>query len=296
MPAETKPTEAAASAQPPKQPASQPQAYSLPQELGGKSAEEVGRYYAERYHDYDNIKSRADKFGEYEALNLRPDDIRQTVEWARGIVAPLMQGKRASWDRDGNRIVFLDGESAPAAPAAAPQNAFENWETLEPRQQAERLAEYVYGTQLTPRVNEIAQGYDTRFNQAVQQMQQQFGVFMDAIDRWTQNPNLKPRDIVAKAVELMRAGQQPTSFIDLAAQQLASPAQMEAEVQKRVAAALAEEKAKAEAEKKNAAPILDTPTGIRPRGMFASDGKKLSRNEVRSRIWDNFRANQNGQG
>ena len=252
--------------------------FTLPAELAGKSAEEVAQYYGDRYKDYDEVKGRADRYGEYEKLNLKPDQIGNVQKWVTDVLAGLQGGKRAALDPRTNQIVFIDDKGQQTqAPAQAAEDWLNDFELLDPRQQAERQAKHVWDGMLAPRVQELVTKYDTDIANAVRGMDAKFNTFMDALELWQANPDLKIRDVLARANDMMR--QNPTDLLRNAADAILSPKQQELKIKEEAAKLAAEMQAKWEAE--HQAPALGAATGASHR--FALDVPK-NKGEARNRF------------
>jgi len=249
--------------------------FQLPSELHGKSPEEIGQYYSDRYKDYDDVKSRAEKLSGYEGLNLQPDNIKNLQKWTSDLLAGLNSGKRAVLQN--NQIVFVDDKTGQVAQPAANEDWLADWELADPRQQAERQAKHVWDGMLAPKVNELVQKYDGEIRNAVTQLDVKFNAFMDALEVWQANPDLKIRDVLARANEMSKSN--PTDLIRSAADAMLSPKQQEATIKAEVAKQVAEYQAKWEAEHK--APALGASAGASHR--FGLETPK-NKNEARSRF------------
>lgn len=261
--------------------------YSLPAELNGKSAEEVGAWYnqqSERYKDYDNVKSRADKYGEYEALNLSPDQIKGVNKWMTDMLAGMSSGKAPVLRDNGKRVEWIEIPSG-APPQAQAQQAQWNadWEMADPSQQAERLAAHVWNDLLSPKVTETINGYNQQHQQALQQFDQKFGLFMDALEQWQANPTkLNIREVLARANQMMTTN--PGDYIKMAAEQIMTPAQQEQAIQEQVAAKMAEFQQKWENDHKPA-PIVPRPLG----GSRHGEARPKNLNEARQAFMKQLR-------
>ena len=252
--------------------------FTLPTELAGKSAEEVAQYYSDRYKDYDDVKGRADRYGEYEKLNLKPDQIGNVQKWVTDVLAGLQGGKRAVLDSRTNQIVFIDDRGQQTqAPAQAAEDWLNDWELADPRQQAERQAKHVWEGMLAPRVQELVTKYDSDIANAVRGMDAKFNTFMDALELWQSNPDLKIRDVLARANEMMRSN--PTDLLRSAADAILSPKQQEQKIKEEAAKLNAEFEAKWQAE--HSAPALGASVGASHR--FAHDVPK-NKQEARNRF------------
>lgn len=242
---------------------SQPNAkgFTLPAELQGKSPDEIGQYYSSKldgYKDYDQLKERAGKYGDYEALKLTPEQIRANTDWVTNILGGLQQGKAARFDAKTNTITWVDAQgNVQQAPANQQQQQDwrgQDWEMADENTRADRMAKHVWEDSLRPEVNRVVEQYNQQFAQALAGLDQKFNLFMDAVEQWQANPGkLKLREVISRANQMMQT--KPGDYIKLAAEQIMSPEQQEQEIQTRVAAQLAEEKLKLEAQY-NKAPIL----------------------------------------
>lgn len=260
--------------------ASQPSQFSLPTELQGRSAEDVARYYSDRYKDYDSIKERADKYGGYEETKLSPEHVKNLNKWATDLLAGLSSGKRA-YLKD-NQVVFLDEAGQPSAqpPATQQPEWTADWELLDLNQQRDRMAGHIWNDQLTPKITELVKKYDEEIRSAVNNINSMFGTFMDAHEVWQANPSLNLRDLLSRANNMSRSN--PAEWIRDAAREMMSPKEQEQKVNELAAAKFAEMQAKWEAE--HQAPALGAPTGGSHR--FAQDAPK-NKKEARDRFLSN---------
>lgn len=258
----------------------QQSSYQLPAELNGKSAAEVGEWYAkqsERYKDYDDIKGRAEKYAEYEGLQVTPEQIRNSQQWVTQLLGGMQQGKAAVLKN--GRIEYLDIPANQVTPQQQQALWNEGYELLDPTQQSERLAGHIWKDMLTPEITKVVDRYNTEHKQALEAMDQKFALFMDALEAWQSNPKLKIRDVLQRANERMKTN--PSDYIRMAAEELMSPEQQQAAVQAEVARQMAEFQAKWDEEHK-AAPILPSPLAGSHR--MGADTRPKNLSEVRQQF------------
>lgn len=96
----------------------------------------------------------------------------------------------------------------PSNPASPNGNWYENWDTFTPQQQAQTLYQ-----QQVNYANAIAQQYGKAFQDAQaalnQQIQDQFGVYIDAIERRHKDPTLNVQEFLDKARKFKTADFNP---------------------------------------------------------------------------------------
>lgn len=265
----------------------------LPAELAGKSVDEVAAYYSDRYKDYDDIKGKYEKVSKYESLGLPPDDAKQTIEFAANLVREMQSGRRLAWDAQNGRIVYADGPQAgqaaqPQDAQAQTQNPFDdNYALLPPQEQAQRMSEYVLNQRMMPQINKLVEGYNrdvkNQFDQINRMVAQQMETLFTAFELAQNNPGkIKPRDLLQRATELA----QNKDYLAMAANQMLSPAQQAEEIERQVAARLAEEEAK---RNQNGSPML-SPIGYSSHTRMGQ-GKPSSMGELRHQIINGWRQN-----
>jgi hypothetical protein len=238
------------------------QKFALPTELAGKSAEEVGQYYSDRYKDYDSYKERAGKYDGYADLKLTPEQIKNNIEWTQQVSGNLTRGLHAVYDPKTNQIQWVDGKGqAKTAPAQAEPQDWRgaDWDLQDETARSDRMAGHIWKDLLTPEISRVVDTYNQQFAEALRQQEAQFAFFMDAVEQWQQNPTkLKLRDIIAKANEVTH--RQPADALRMAAADLLSPDQQRMEIENQVAARMAEFQTKWENEHKSPA-MLPAPMG-----------------------------------
>jgi len=265
--------------------AAQPKS-AIPAEYAGKSAEEIYSALTDRYKDYDTVKERAALADRFDSLKVTPENVEQTRKWITDMMGGLSSGKQAMFNRETGQIVWVDaqGKQTTAPSPAEQQDIFADWETLDGRTQGQRLAQHTEQA-LNSRVNQVVEHYNREFTQALQRLEQRNNLFVDVLERWIENPNLKPKDLLAKVAEL-QSGANP---VELAARELGTPAQIQQQIQEGIAQGIAAFKQQWEAE--HSAPNLAPSMGMRPHGVKDGQGKPVGLAELRNRVIGSWHQN-----
>ena len=258
--------------------------FQLPAELTGKSAQEIGQYYNDRYKDYDSYKGRAEIADRFGTLKASPEEVENTRRWISGVLGGLRGGKRAVLNTETNQIEFVDGEGKVTQAPTETQDIFADWDTIDGRTQAQRLDQRVQTT-INGKAQELVQRYDKEIREAMQRIEAKSNLFIDILERCMDNPSIKPREMLAKLNEYGQNG----NSLDLATRELTAPAQTKAQIDAAVAAGIADFKNKWEQE--HAAPLMGTPSGMRPRphATLDANGKPASMAEVRKQVIQGWR-------
>lgn len=243
---------ATATPSPATNPASAGDTFALPQELAGKSVEEVGRYYAERYKDYDDLKTRA---GAWDGIDRKPEDVKSSLDLYEKITGALRSGKALRLDDKGQiladaiqRAAVAQQDAQRGTPAADDNGDWlENWELVDPRDQARRL-ETRWNQSFDKRIEAKEKQYGELIENRVGQAFKMLDTALNLIAECQEHPELRIRDVLKRAADVgvKNPGIDP---IRAAIDEVLSPGMIEAKAKERAAAIVAEERAKAEKER-----------------------------------------------
>ncbi len=214
--------------------------FEMPADLKDKSLEDVAKMYSETRAEYDKFKGewepRAKQWEEWSALG-DPTEIKKVIDWGKS-VAPV-------WQRIAQGEAFLLND--------ADYKAYKNWSdktkngTVKPDAVAsdddlfapvkKSLAEELRA-EMDRRLDERVKGFDSTFKNAMKGVQDQLNLYGHVAKLQKQHPNLDFDSLLRKGADLaqMPADQLLNSLIE-SETKLSG---MEAEIDKRVAAKLAE--------------------------------------------------------
>lgn len=217
--------------------------FEMPDDLKGKSAEEIAQLYLSTRTEHEKYKGewepRAKELERWSSLG-KPDEIEEVVKWGKTIAAPLVnkiakgeayllndadyKAYKAWADKTGN------GTRQPAADNAAPDD-----ELFAPIRKS--LGEELRG-EVTKLIEERAKGFDTNIRTMFKQIQDQLNLYGHVSKLQRQHPNLDFEGLLKEGAELT---QMPADqLLEKLIQNNLKMATMDEEVEKRVAAKLAE--------------------------------------------------------
>lgn len=215
--------------------------FQMPEDLKGKSPEDLARMYTETRSEYDKFKGewepRSKDWEAYQAYG-KPDEIKQIVDWGK-TVAPV-------WQKIAKGEAYLLND--------ADYKAYKNWAdktgngTRQPQETTSQddelfgpvkksLREELFAD-LKKEVDQYYQRLGGEVQRGYKTLQDQQNLFAHVIRQQRLNPNLDIDSILAKGAKL---AQMPADeLVNHLIEAEAKSAGMEGEIEKRVAAALAE--------------------------------------------------------
>jgi len=230
-----------AAAAPQGQPAAGSEGFKMPEKFAGKSAEEIAKAYTELESQHGKAASELGKFKGYEdVVKLgSAKDISDAIAWARQVNQAFKEGRITAAQakqakQDGPPVDTGNGSQAPW------DN--EQFDYLSPREQAKAIAEYNKRSSFDSTkeyIDGIAKQYGDQLQNWNGMNQRQQNILLKAIKQAIKNPDVDPEELLTQAAEL--AGKGPEELLNMAMEARMAPKSMEAEVNKRVAAKLAEE-------------------------------------------------------
>jgi hypothetical protein len=229
-----------------------PDAFQMPDDLKGKSAEDIAQLYVSTKADYDKFKGEWEpRSKDWEAWSElgKPDELKQVVNWAKTVAAPIVQRiakGEAYLLNDADYKAYKGwadktGNGTRQAADAGGSSADDDLYAPIKKSLAEELK-----AELNRLVDERAKTVDAGLKQFIKTTQDQLNLFGHVQKLQRQNPNLDFDQLLQKAAarSTMTAEQLLNELIDSEGKLSG----MEAEIEKRVAAKLAE----AETAKENA--------------------------------------------
>ena len=217
-------------------PASTPTDFKMPEKFAGKSAEDIARSYAELESQYGKASQRLGDLDRYSKIGS-PDEINQVLEWSRNVKAALDRG-----------LLVPKQESAKAPESTAQRKPWEqdDWAFKSPAEQFEALNQAVQ-SQNKAYIDQLASQYGQQIQQLTQQDGRQKQIMMRAIQAAIKNPDVDPEALLTETAQL--ASKTPEELMDLYLDlRSKTPDNIERMVNERLAARLAEEKQKLEAQ------------------------------------------------
>lgn len=218
-------------------------AFQMPDDLKGKSAEEIAQLYVNTRSEYDKYKGEWEPRGKdlerWSSLG-KPDEIEELIKWGKTVAAPMVnkiakgeayllndadyKAYKAWSDKTGN------GTRQPVEAAANPDDDI--FAPVKKSLQEELRAE-------TARlIEERAKGFDTNIRTMFKQLQDQLNLFGHVSKLQREHPKLNFDDLLKRGAEL---AQMPADkLLDSLIQSELKTATMDDEIEKRVAAKLAE--------------------------------------------------------
>jgi hypothetical protein len=221
--------------------------FVMPEDLKGKSPEEIAQLYSNTRSEYEKYKSewepRSKEFERWSRLG-NPDELEQVVNWGKTVAAPIVQ-KLAKGEayllNDADYKAYQNWaektKNGTAPPASAPDE--ELFGPVEKRLEEKLIAA------ANRLINERAAAFDQNINRGFKTLQDQQNLFAHVMRLQKQNPNLDIDAVMKKGAET--ASMSPEQLLAWIIDSESKTSGMEAEIEKRVAAKLAEK----DAEKQN---------------------------------------------
>lgn len=234
--------------------------WQMPDDLKGKSVEDLARMYVEQRSQYDNTRQEYDKYkGEWEPRQASwqryeklgtPDEIEQLNNWGQTQAAPIMrkiaQGE-AYLLNDADYKAYKAWADRTKGGRQQPAETSADDELFKPLEQ--RLTtqfEQRFNDMLDARARQFQQNLDAR----LKMQQDQLNLYAHVNDLKAKHPNVNFNDLLKRGAEL---AQMPADqLFDALLDSEVKGAGMEAEIEKRVAARLAEKQTDAESDRAKA--------------------------------------------
>ena len=255
-------------------------AFTMPDKFKDKSAEDIARAYSELESQHGKMTNELGKYKGYdEVVKIgSPKDIVEGIQWARQVNAALKSGQITYKQA---QTAIAQGPQGDGSSQAPWDN--ESFDYLTPREQAKAITEYNktkgFGDTKSY-IDQIANQYGTQIQQQYDLNNKQQNILLKAIKTAIKNPDVDVEDLLTQAAEL--AGKGPEELLNMAMEARMAPKAQEAEVQKRVAALMAE---KDQERQNNELKLINNATGRRP--VFAKQTK--TRDDENKAIFENLR-------
>jgi hypothetical protein len=152
----------------------------------------------------------------------KADYEKRVAQWNEFQTAyqPFYQNLQKNWDKI---QPILSGQQLPQQDHQQQNGVdkqFENWDMLQPQEQAKRIAEHVNQNYLAQELAKIQNNFNQQLAQREQYYQNYLNVFADAHQRQLKNPNLDVNEYMRKVLEIQQGKQNP---MDLAYAAMTGP-------------------------------------------------------------------------
>lgn len=222
--------------------------FQMPDDLKGKSAEDIAQLYLSTKGEYDKFKGewepRSKAWGEYQTYGS-PDEVKQVLDWSKSVAAPLVT-KIANGEayllNDADYKAYKGWADKTKNGTAKPETVNSDDDLFKPSM--DRAKEEILAA-VNKLIDERSKGLDANVTRGFKSLQDQLNLFGHVTKLQRSNPNLDFDEILKEGAELaqMPADKLVDRLIDLKAKENS----FEKRVQDAVAAALAEK----ETEKQN---------------------------------------------
>jgi hypothetical protein len=222
--------------------------FEMPEDLKGKSPEDIAKMYLDARSEYEKYKNewepRAKTWQSYSELG-DPEEIRKVIDWGKTVAAPLVQ-KIAK----GEAYLLNDADyKAYKSWAEKTQNGRSTEVAPSPDDDlfapVEKRLEEKLAAAMQKLIEDRAKAYDGQIQRGFKALQDQLNLYAHTNKLQRQYPNLDLEAVVKKGAEL---AQLPADkLLDALIESEMKNSTMEAEIEKRVAAKLAEKQTDDEA-------------------------------------------------
>lgn len=207
---------------------------ALPEKFAGKSVEDVVRMYTElessvgkASQELGDLRKQAEAYSKIGS----PDDITQALQVGTQLYEALQDGRLVAKDTK-------DKSSHEAsAPPPSPEDFFDGYDLLSPQEQAKKQTQHVLNT-IIPYIDKLAVAANAEISKSAEASRQERRLLTRVFEMKMKNPQLDIESVLKRATEL--AGATPDQLLDQALQGVTAPEEVNARVEERVAARLAE--------------------------------------------------------
>jgi hypothetical protein len=205
--------------------------FQMPENLAGKSAEEIAKDYVELRTKLDSRESVQKQLEQMGGL----DNLRQWAMYGNQAYQQAVQAQQQAQQRQ-------PAQQTQQVPVGDP---YADWDTLTPKEQAQKLSNLV-ASAATQYINQYGEqavkAYAQQINDQLSGMNRQWEIFQKANRVWRKNPNVDIDTLLGSMAKMATADLD--SLIDAAMNQAVGPAEIEAKVNAEVQRRLAEQKLK----------------------------------------------------
>jgi len=210
--------------------------FAMPEKFNGKSPEDIARAYVELEKQYGQASSKVGALDAYAKIGT-PEQIIQAIEYAQ-------MAKRAI---DSGEYVPKGKIASPAKTESSKPWEADDWQYRSPSDQADAMSTYTQ-SQVQKYVDGIAAKYGEQIQGLAGRDAKEKSILVKAIEAARRNPNISIEELLNDAAGL--AQKTPEELIDMAFQsRLQTPETRKAEIDKLVAAQVAEELQKRDAQR-----------------------------------------------
>jgi len=219
-------------------PQGQPQSeFKMPEKFANAKPEDIAKAYVELERTLGEQGAKLKDLERYSSLG-KPDEIQQAIDWARTVYKKLEAGELV------DKSVLKP--AAKAEHSGLPWEA-PDWDYKSDADKAKAMAEYAR-SEAQRLIEQKANEYGQQINQYRQLQGSEMQLLLDAINAAiTSGGKTDVKSLLVNAAEL--ATKSPQDLLKMAFENLTAKERMEAEIEKRVNAAIAEAKQKMDNER-----------------------------------------------
>lgn len=265
--------------------------FALPDELKGKGAEDIARYYTERYKDYDDLKGKAAQVDSWSKFG-KPEEVESRLSTFDKVAGALRQGKVIVADGSGQLYAKDVSDLTPAerrqaqsqTPATSDSGDWtDGYDLLAPTDQGRRLEKHMQSV-----FNSIIEAKAREYGEQIAQFQQgqwrQMDTLLNMLAQIQDHPELKIRDVLRVAGELGSKG--AADPMKAAFDQFLTPAQVKAQAEKMAAEIIAEKEAKAQKERAERTLNGGNANGNPLQRMFGNRNERMTNDKILANLRD----------